>query len=85
MADISKIKLANGTYVNIKDATARGNIETMLGEHALTALGAAAWKALAASISENDEGLATAAQVKDYVDSMIETIPEFDVIVVAQG
>lgn len=85
MADISKIKLANGTYVNIKDATARSNIETMLGEHALAALGDAAWKALAASISDSDTGLANAAQVKAYVDSMIETIPEFDVIVVAQG
>lgn len=85
MADISKIKLANGTYVNLKDAVARGNITTLLGSHALEALGAAAWKALAANISDSDTGLATAAQVKSYVDSMIETIPEFDVVVLGQG
>lgn len=85
MADISKIKLANGSVVNIKDATARSNISTMLGSHALAALGDAAWKALAANITDNEEGLPTAAQVKSYVDSQIELIPEFDVVVVASG
>lgn len=87
MADsyISKIKLANGTVVNLKDAQARADMITLLGGHGLAALGDAAWKALAASISDNDEGLANAKQVKAYVDSMIQTIPEFDVIVVAAG
>ena len=85
MADISKIKLANGTTVNLKDAQGRADMTTLLGSHGLTALGDAAWKALAASISDNDEGLANAKQVKAYVDSMIETIPEFDVIVVPAG
>lgn len=85
MADISKIQLANGTVVNIKDAAARSNIATLLGSHALEALGAAAWKALAASISDSDTGLASAAQVKNYVDSQIATIPSFDVVVVPAG
>ena len=79
---ISKIKLANGNYVDLKDAQARADLLTLLGSHNLEALGAAAWKALAASITDNEEGLATAAQVKAYVDSMMATIPEFDVVVV---
>lgn len=85
MADqfISKIKLANGTVVNLKDAKARQDLLTLLGSHGLTALGDAAWKALASSISDSDEGLANAKQVKAYVDSMMATIPEFDVVVVA--
>ena len=35
MADISKIKLANGTTVTLKDAQGRTNMTTLLGSHAL--------------------------------------------------
>ena len=83
MADISKIKLANGTTVTLKDAQGRANITTILGGHKLEALGAAAWKAVAANIS--GEGLVDASVVKAYVDAQIKTIPEFDVVVVADG
>ena len=83
MAYISKIKLANGTSVDIKDAEGRNNVTTLLGGHALEALGAAAWKAVAANIS--GEGLVDAAVVKAYVDAQIKTIPEFDVVIVADG
>lgn len=83
MADISKIKLANGTTVTLKDAEGRGNMTTLLGGHALGALGAAAWKAVAANIS--GEGLVDASIVKAYVDAQIKTIPEFDVVIVADG
>lgn len=83
MADISKIKLATGDTVTIKDAQGRTNMTTLLGGHALGALGAAAWKAMAASIS--DDGIADAATVKAYVDAQIKTIPEFDVVIVADG
>ena len=83
MADISKIKLANGTTVTIKDAQGRADMTTILGGHALKALGAAAWQAMAASIS--DAGIADAATVKAYVDAQIKTIPEFDVVIVADG
>ena len=83
MADISKIKLANGTTVDIKDAGGRANVTTLLGGHALEALGAAAWKAVAANIS--GEGLVDAATVKAYVEAQIKTIPEFDVVIVADG
>lgn len=87
MADsyISKIKLANGTTVLLKDAKGRADMETLLGEHALLALGDAAWKAVAAGITNGDAGLATAEQVKAYVDSAVKAIPEFDVVIVADG
>ena len=83
MADISKIKLANNTTVTIKDAQGRADMTTILGGHALEALGAAAWKAVAANIS--GEGLVDASVVKAYVDAQIKTIPEFDVVIVADG
>lgn len=83
MAEISKIKLANGTTVTIKDAQGRADVTKLLGGHALGALGAAAWKAVAANIS--GEGLVDAATVKAYVEAQIKTIPEFDVVIVADG
>ena len=83
MDAISKIKLANGTTVTLKDAQGRADMTTILGGHALEALGAAAWKAVAANIS--GEGLVDASVVKDYVDAQIKTIPEFDVVIVADG
>lgn len=83
MTDISKIKLANGTTVAIKDAQGRADMTTLLNGHALEALGAAAWKAVATEISGN--GLVDAATVKSYVEAQIKTIPEFDVVIVADG
>lgn len=83
MADISKIKLANGTTVTIKDAQGRADMTTILGGHALEALGAAAWQAMAASIS--DAGIADAATVKAYVDSQVGQIHNFDVVIDADG
>ena len=83
MADISKIKLATGDIVTIKDAQGRADVTTLLGGHALGALGAAAWKAVATEIS--GKGLVDASVVKAYVDAQVGAIPSFDVIVVADG
>ena len=83
MAYISKIKLANNTTVDIKDAEGRANVTTLLGGHALEALGAAAWKAVAANIS--GEGLVDASVVKAYVDSQVGQIHKFDVVIDAAG
>lgn len=83
MTDISKIKLANGTTVTIKDAQGRADMTTILGGHALKALGAAAWQAMAASIS--DAGIADAATVKAYVDSQVGQIHNFDVVIDPAG
>lgn len=83
MADISKIKLANGTTVTLKDAQGRADMTTILGGHALEALGAAAWKAVAANIS--GEGLVDASVVKAYVDSQVGQIHNFDVVIDPDG
>lgn len=83
MADISKIKLANGTTVTLKDAQGRTDMTTILGGHALEALGAAAWKAVAANIS--GKGLVDASVVKAYVDSQVGQIHNFDVVIDADG
>ena len=83
MTDISKIKLANGTTVTLKDAQGRTNMTTLLGGHELGALGAAAWKAVAAEIG--GKGLVEASVVKAYVDAQVGAIPSFDVVVVADG
>ena len=83
MADISKIKLANGTTVTLKDAQGRADMTTILDGHALEALGAAAWKAVAATIS--GEGLVDASVVKAYVDSQVGQIHNFDVVIDADG
>lgn len=74
-----------GVDYNLKDAAATAKLTTLLGEHAVEALGAAAWKALAASISDSDEGLPTAKTVKEYVDAQVGTIHNFDVVIDATG
>lgn len=85
MADISKIKLANGTTVTIKDAQGRTNVTTLLGGHALEALGAAAWKAVAAEVNGGGADLPTAEAVKSYVDSAVGKVHNFDVVIDATG
>ena len=84
MADISKIKLANGTTVTLKDAQGRADMTTILGSHALEALGAAAWKAVATEVSQSAD-LPTAEAVKSYVDSAVGKIHNFDVVIDADG
>ena len=81
MADISKIKLANGTIVTLKDAEGRTNMTTLLGGHALEALGAAAWKAVATEVSQS----ADLEAVKSYVDSAVGKIHNFDVVIDPAG
>ena len=85
MADISKIKLANGTTVTIKDAQGRADMTTILGGHALEALGAAAWKAVAAEVNGGGAGLPTAEAVKSYVDSAVGKVHNFDVVIDPNG
>ena len=73
---LSKIKL-NGLIYNLKD----DRLATLLGEHTLEALGAAAWQSVASTITEGVEGLAKATDVKAYVDSQVGKIHNFDVII----
>lgn len=74
-----------GVDYNLKDAAATAKLTTLLGEHAVEALGAAAWKALAASISDTDEGLPTAKSVKAYVDAQVGKVHNFDVVLDPTG
>lgn len=72
-----------GVDYNLKDAAATAKLGTLIGTHAVEALGAAAWQAMAATIS--DAGIADAATVKAYVDSQVGAIHNFDVVIDADG
>lgn len=72
-----------GTDYNLKDAAATQKLGTLIGANAVEELGAAAWKAVAANIS--GEGLVDASVVKDYVDSQVGQIHNFDVVIDADG
>lgn len=74
-----------GVNYNLKDAAATAKLETLLGKQTLQELGAAAWKAVAADITDSDEGLPTAKKVKEYVDAQVGTIHNFDVVIDATG
>ena len=54
-----------GVDYNLKDAAATDKLGKLIGTHAVEALGAAAWKAVAANIS--GEGLVDASVVNSYV------------------
>ena len=85
MADngyISKIKLATGDIVTIKDAQGRADMTTLLGGHALAALKAAAWLDVDASLVDGGTGVATSGTIKSYVDSRVGAINKFDIKVV---
>lgn len=72
-----------GVDYNLKDAAATAKLSTLLGEQTVKELGAAAWKAVAATIS--GEGLVDASVVKAYVDSQVGQIHNFDVVIDADG
>lgn len=72
-----------GTDYNLKDAAVTQKLGTLIGTNAVEELGAAAWKAVAANIS--GEGLVDASVVKDYVDSQVGQIHNFDVVIDADG
>ncbi len=85
MADnklLSKVVI-NGSPYDLKDAVARTKVETLIGSHAVEALGEAAWKSVAANMS--GEGLIDAATVKSYVDSQVGQVHSFDVVIDTAG
>lgn len=87
MPDTKYLSIFNvgGVDYNLKDAAATDKLGKLIGTHAVEALGAAAWKAVAANISDTDEGLPTAKKVKEYVDAQVGTIHNFDVVIDATG
>lgn len=80
---LSKVKVGNTVYY-LKDAEGRANLEALLGTHAVAALSEAAWREISDVVGNNDK-LVTGSQVMDYVESVVETIPSFDVVVVPVG
>ena len=81
---LSKMKVG-GVIYDLKDAAARTELDTLVGTHAVEALGTAAWEAVAAKVAADTNGVPSVAAVKAYVDSAVEAIPEFDVVVIADG
>lgn len=81
---LSKVKLGENTY-NLKDAEARTKLTTLVGEHTLEALGNAAWKGFVTTLTNaTDTDAASAKAIKDYIDSAVAAIPDFDVVVVEE-
>lgn len=80
MAVLSKIKIGEVVY-DLKDADSRSKLTTLLGSHAVEALGAAAWENVAAEITESATGVAGAQAVKSYVDAQVGKIHNFDIVV----
>ena len=78
MANLSKIKIGDVVY-DLKDAQARADLTTLIGSHALAALGAAAWLGADAEVTAGATGVATTAAVKSYVDAQVGAIHNFDV------
>ena len=81
---LSKIQF-NGAIYDLKDAESRNNIASLLDGHAVEALGAAAWKAVAAEVTGGGEALPTAEAVKSYVDSSFGKVHNFDVVIDPDG
>ena len=84
MPVLSKIKIS-GTVYDLKDADSRTKLTTLIGSHAVEALGNAAWLGVDSTLTDGGTGVATSGTIKSYVDSLVETIPDFDVIVVQEG
>ena len=78
---ISRIKLSNGSYVLIKDSKAQSDISTLLGSHALAAIGAAGWLGVDNAVTADGQGVVTGGKIKEYVDAQVGSINKFDIVV----
>lgn len=80
MAVLSKIKIGDAIY-DLKDSASREELVTLLGDHAVEALGSAAWLDVDNSVTDGASGVATTSAVKAYVDAQVGAIPGFDVVI----
>lgn len=82
MADlfVSKVQIGGEIY-NLKDADSRAKLTTLLGSHAVEALGAAAWLGVDSSVTSGGTGVVTGGKIKEYVDAQVAAIHKFDVVV----
>ena len=70
MGDISKIKINEGAALNIKDATGRANMTTLLGGHDLAALGSAAWLNVVDEVTDGNLNPVTSNAVADAIAAL---------------
>lgn len=77
---LSQVRIGTTTY-DIKDADSRAKLVTLLGSHAVEALGNAAWANIATEVKAGATGVADVQGVKAYVDAQVGAIHKFDVVV----
>lgn len=70
---LSKIKVG-GTIYDLKDADARGKLGTLLGSHAVEALGTAAWLDSVGTVAEGGTNLPTAGAVHAAIQTAVAGI-----------
>lgn len=70
MPDISKIKINSGEALDIKDATGRANMSTLLGGHNLAALGSAAWLNVVDEVTDGNLNPVTSNAVADAIATL---------------
>ena len=75
---LSKIKIGDNYYY-LKDADVRGILDSINSDVY------ASLQLALGTVSNGGNNLVTAANIKSYVDSALQTIPEFDVVVVGAG
>ena len=75
---LSKIKIGD-SYYYLKDADVRGILDSINSDVY------ASLQLALGTVSNGGNNLVTAANIKSYVDSALQTIPEFDVVVVGAG
>lgn len=84
MADVkrlSKVQIGGQTY-NLKDEQLVTLVGGLTPYENITALGAAAWLPVSASVTAGATGVVTSDKIKEYVDAQVATIHNFDVVVV---
>ena len=70
---LSKIKVNNAIY-DLKDADARGKLGTLIGSHAVEALGTAAWLDSVGTVAEGGTNLPTAGAVHAAIQTAVAGI-----------
>jgi len=64
----------DGTTYDLKDATSRSNLATMLGSHAVAALGSAAWLDAVTTVAEGGTNLPTAGAVYAAIANAVKDL-----------
>ena len=73
MAELSKVKIGTQVY-DLKDADARSKVTTLIGAHAVEALGTAAWLNSVDVVAEGGTNLPTAAAVFNAIKTYISEL-----------